>query len=150
MIITVCSSVVSQMKYEGVSIPAMMYGQKSFQNKVLDEQSFENSLMFLDGPIQSNVIMSQSGLIEREYPIRMYFMFKSQPDWSPLEHDQNCIQPARLLVNQFITRLQENENVDSVRSASEVEFINLFDVNVSGIVLSITVKLNYTNTLCLE
>lgn len=150
MIITVCSSVVSQMKYEGESIPAMQYGQRSFQNKVLDDQDFKKSLMFLDGPIQSNVLLSQSGLIEREYPIRMYFMFKSQPDWSPLQHDQNCIQPARLLVNQFITRMQENQNVQSVRSASEIEFHNLFDVNVSGIVLSLTVKLNYTNTLCLE
>lgn len=150
MIITVCSTVVSEMKYNGKSIPALLYGQKSFQNKVLDEQSFVDSLMFLDGPIQSNVLMAQSGLIEREYPIRMYFMFKSQPDWTPLQHDQNCIQPARLLVNQFITRMQENENVQSVRSASEIEFINLFDVNVSGIVLSLTVKLNYTNTLCLE
>jgi len=150
MIITVCSAVVSAMKYEGKSLPSLMYGQKSFQNKVLDEQSFVDSAMFLDSPIQANLLMAQSGLIEREYPIRVYFMFKSQPDWTPLQHDQKCIQPARLLVNQFITRLQENTNVQSVRNASEVEFINLFDVNVSGIVLSITVKLNYTNTLCLE
>jgi hypothetical protein len=150
MIITVCTSVVAQMKYNGKNIPQLLYGQKSFQNKILDEQSFVDSVLFLDSPIQANVLMSQSGLIEREYPIRVYFMFKSQPDWSPLEHDQNCIQHARLLVNQFITRLQENENVQTVRNASEIEFINLFDVNVSGIVLSLTVKLNYTNTLCLE
>lgn len=151
MIISIIQSVVSQMKYNDVSLPDLVVGGKSFQNAISDNKNFSNGFITLVTPIASTGRNEKSGYKPRKFPLEMMFLFKSKLDWTPLQHDQNCIQPARVLVDQFIERLSQSEYVDELDQAfSELEVINVFDVNASGIILKVTIKPFNVKSICLD
>lgn len=151
MIISIIQSVVSQMKHNDVSLPDLVVGGKSFQNAIADNKNFKNGFVTLVTPIASTGRNERSGYKPRKFPLEMMFLFKSQLDWTPLQHDQNCIQPARVLVDQFIERLTQSEYVDEVdQNFSELDVINVFDVNASGIILKLTVKPYNRKSICLD
>lgn len=150
MIISIIQNVVSQMKYNDVSLPPLVVGSKSFQNAVSDNKNFKNGFITLVTPIASTGRNEKSGYKPRKFPLELMFLFKSQLDWTPLQHDQICIIPARNLVDQFIERLTQSTDIDEVdQNFSELEVINVFDVNASGIILKLTVKPHNRKSICL-
>jgi hypothetical protein len=113
------------------------HGEKEFQNYVADE--LEGVLIFLDEPITSNDQVKQSGYIEEEYPISMIFGDKTELDWTPEQH-QEAILRMRSLSKRFINRLVGSPLIRVVRpTVARIDFKNLFDVNISGVILRITV-----------
>lgn len=138
------------MKYNDISLPDLVVGSKSFQNAMADNKNFKDGFVTLVTPIARNGRNEKSGYKSRKYPLELMFLFKSQLDWTPLEHDTKCIIPATELVDQFIERLTQNPNIDEVElNFSELEVINVFDVNASGIILKLTVKPYNIKSICL-
>jgi hypothetical protein len=113
------------------------HGEKDFQNYVADE--LQGVIIFLDEPITSNDQVKKSGYIEEEYPISMIFGDKTELDWTPEQHQETIIR-MRALAKRFINRLVGSPLIRNVRpSITRVDFVNLFDVNISGVILRITV-----------
>jgi len=141
MIISIVNEIVTDM-----SLP-FYHGTTQFQNLIADEQTLP--AIYLDQPITANYNLSQSGYTSATYPINVLFLFKSELDWTPEQHDTNCIQLAELKIREFINRCELHSGIDLITNISSTEFINLFDCNVSGKTLSITIQLNNTYSTCI-
>jgi len=141
MIISIVNEIATDM-----SLP-FYHGTAQFQNLIADEQTLP--AIYLDQPITANYNLSQSGYTSATYPINVLFLFKSELDWTPEQHDTNCIQLAELKIREFINRCELHSGIDLITSISSTEFINLFDCNVSGKTLSITIQLNNTYSTCI-
>jgi hypothetical protein len=75
-------------------------------------------------------------------------MYKSELDWTPEQHDTNCIQLAEEKIREFLVYCQDNDNIEEITNINGLEFINLFDTNVSGKILNLTIKLHNTYSVC--
>lgn len=118
--------------------PKFIHGDKGFQN-LQDDIDITAGVVFLDEPIASNDVLKQSGYLEESYPLRILFAKKSQMDWTPEQH-QVVIQECREMRREFIVLLSNNSNIQSVIPGMKTtDIINLFDVNLSGVYLEITV-----------
>ena len=142
MIISIVNEIVTDM-----SLP-FYHGTTQFQNLIADEQTLP--AIYLDQPITANYNLSQSGYTSATYPINVLFLFKSELDWTPEQHDTNCIQLAETKIREFINRCEANPAFDSVSNISSTEFINLFDCNVSGKTLSLTLQVNNQYSVCAD
>lgn len=111
------------------------YGWKSFQNLKADKETVF-PLHYLDTPIRSTIALKQSGLLERAYPITIFFGAKSKLDNTPEQHDI-IIQLMYAESTKFIQEAQKNKKLHFVRDARETEVINIFDLNLSGIILEV-------------
>lgn len=123
------------------------HGSSDFQNLIADEQILP--ALYLDQPITNNYNLSESGYVSATYPVKLMFLYKSELDWTPSQHDVNCMQPADIKIREFINRCQSNSSIDLISDISGYEFINLFDCNVSGKGLDITIQMNNNSSICL-
>jgi hypothetical protein len=119
------------------------HGEKEWQNFISDE--ITGVRIFLDEPIRSNDNVRQGGLIEESYPLFILFADKSEVDWTPEQHEV-VISQMRTLSNRFINRLNSDNGVRSFTSVSKQEVKNVYDTNLSGVIISITITpfSNYT------
>lgn len=122
------------------------HGAEDWQNLQADEDSFP--AIYLDQPITNDYDVTSTGYIGSDYPIKLLFCYKSQLDWTTTEHEDNCISLADAKIREFISRCQAHSSVNSVSEASGLEFINLFDVNCSGKILSVKLELNNEDSVC--
>ena len=122
------------------------HGNAQFQNLIADEQTYP--AIYLDQPITNTYKLGQSGYMAASYPIKLIFLFKSELDWTTTQHDVNCIQPAETKIRDFVNRLEANGSIDLIEGLSAYEFINLFDANVSGKGLEVTIQLNNEYVAC--
>lgn len=134
---------------EEVIVPPFFYhGLKSWQNLVADDQVFDTApAVYLDEPIISYDDIKQSGYIEEGYPLKLLFIDKSEPDWTPAEH-QVLIAKMRTLRRQFLNKLQQSDTIRHVADSQTTDVVNLFDANVSGVLLEVTIYLYNTESSC--
>jgi hypothetical protein len=137
-IVTTIESIVGALpiEAEGSTYPTFLHGQKSYQNLISDE--IQNVMVFLDEPITANYDLKQSGYIEEGYSLSMLFVNKTELDFTPAQH-RVIIDAMRVLVKRFLLRLQANSNIRFVRNAEGIDITNIFDVNLSGVILRVTV-----------
>jgi len=148
MIISVLNTLVSGMT-SGTDTFTFGFGPEWFANLDLDEADFP--IVFLDQPVPIEFQAAQSGYIGETYPITLFFMYKAELDYTPTEHDSNCIEPARLAIRQFISVLQDSDLIDEVDvNGDALEFTNLLDVAVSGISIPLSIKLNINASVCIQ
>ncbi len=121
---------------EGNTYATFLHGEKSFQNLKADE--IQNTIVFLDEPITSEDQLKKSGYIEEEYPLSMFFANKSELEFTPAQH-RVIIDAMRVLSKRFLLRLQANSNIRDVKKVTRVDIVNVFDVNLSGVILRCTV-----------
>lgn len=115
---------------------SFLFGWKSFQNFKADEEPIF-PIRYMDSPIVSNDSLKQSGLIESDFPLTIFFGDKTALDWTPEQHDV-IIQVQRAAAAKFITACQNHPEIHFVKSAKRTEMVNVFDLNLSGVVLEIT------------
>lgn len=124
---------------------AFSQGDNSFNNFLNDEIAKPTVHLL---PPENDWILSQSGYIGEIYYLSLLFMFKSQLDWLPSEHEV-VINQAHNTIRQFISLCQASELIDEVRiTQKSVEFINLLNVNTSGKQLFINIKPNIEKSVC--
>jgi len=112
------------------------FGWKSFQNLKADEEG-TFPLRYLDSPTTSNDSIKQSGLIEEDYPLTIAFLDKSELDFTPIQHEV-IIAAQRVQRREFVTKCQNDQRIHFVKNMKTTDVVNIFDLNLSGIVLEIT------------
>jgi hypothetical protein len=150
MIISVVEQLVAQLDVAGIKY-GFGHGASHWANLVNDEYEFGGTqgMVFLDQPITTEYQLTSGGYIGEFYPITLFFMLKSELDWTPQEHEENCIDLANDAIRQFISICQSRTDlVFEVLNPTALEFINLLDVNVSGKSLSIKIKPQITKGVC--
>ena len=132
------------------------YGDKGWQNLEADEEEFlENDgttpkgVVYLHTPIKNRLIINPGGAKDRSYDLIMMFLFKSQLDWTPEQHD-GAIQLARNGVMNFINLLDADSRIiKELSNIVETETENEFDVNATGIILTFTIQPKNFDSFCL-
>lgn len=147
MIISVLTTIVAAMDANGDSFH-FDYGKKGYQNLIEDEKLFPGVLYDTDSPFELQI--AQSGYIGEVYKPRLLFLYKSELDWKPVQHDTDAIIPAIAALRQFITRCQNADDlIDSINIIGDVtQHINLLDVNASGVIAQFEIKLKITASEC--
>ncbi len=146
MILQIIKSLVADLNANGDSFE-FSYGPDAWNNLLADNSVFPK--IHLDSPLITKYNPTQAGYIGEKYPIKLFFMYKSQLEWIPEKHHTEAIDPANTAIRQFITRCQDSPLLDSIEIGQDaIEFINLLDVNVSGKLLFITLKPNINLSVC--
>ena len=143
---TFVESVVQQITIQGQAYN-FAHGEKDWQNIFADEQSYP--VVYLDEPISNDFDVVSSGAIEEYYPIKLMFLYKTELEFTPTQHD-NEIQKARLGARKFITLCNQSEDVRTIKNAKGIEVINVFDANTSGIVLSLDISFYNQDPICAD
>lgn len=145
MIQQIISDVVSMLRVGESNIaPTFIHGWKGWQNLVADE--ITNEVVFLDEPVQSNDSFS-GNYLEESYVISLVFLSKNELDDSP-EQILPIVDSQRIQRNKFIYLLKKNEKVRNIASIRTTDLFNVFDVNLSGVKLDLTVTLFNDNSIC--
>lgn len=121
--------------------PTYIHGNPGWQNLLVDE--VVNDLVILDEPITSEDVYRQSGLLEENYKLIIYFFTKSELDFTPEQH-KPLIAAMREQRRKFINKLPNYliDGIKGIRGFSNirtVDLINVFNVNVTGVMVSITI-----------
>jgi hypothetical protein len=137
-IVAIIEDIVNALPIEanGSTYPTFIHGEKSWQNLAADE--VENVIVFLDEPITSNDLLTQGGYIEEEFPLSMLFVNKTEMEYTPAQH-RVIIDSMRELSKRFLLRLQANSGVRFVKTSIRIDVVNIFDVNLSGVILKVVV-----------
>lgn len=121
-----------------------IFGLTGWQNLSADETT-TFPVVFLDSPITSSDEFKQGGYVHVNYNLRMMFAQKSELDWSQVQQD-TVIDQMRLLARTFVLSLKAKKGTDNahwfrnIEGVRRTDFQNLFDVNVSGCILELTLE----------
>lgn len=140
-------TVVNSLQYNSGSM-YFEHGDKGWENLFADETNFNHGAVFLTEPIQNDFITHRSGLIQERFQLTLVWMLKSEQEWFPKQHNDECIVPIRSLVKKFIYKLMSSREIKEVSNVRALEFINLFDVNTSGLYLTISILPYTTESNC--
>ena len=125
--------------------PTYYHGIKEFQNLQADSDVFP--IAYLDEPIESNDTLQKSGYITEEYPVTILFADKSGLDATTDEHDV-IIADMRIVANKFIIKCQADPLIKGIKGSKKTEVVNLFDTNITGILLQVTIIPFQTDSVC--
>lgn len=153
MIISVLTDIVGDMNIGTVqdSLPFKFdYGLSGYYNLSTGNSLFERYVIY-DTMSTIDLLARQSGHTDTKFNVILFFLFKSEQDWLPAQHDEFCIQPAIIAAKQFITRCQDaNDVINSIKpKAGARQHINLLDVNASGIEVTFEIELRTKDPICL-
>lgn len=125
--------------------PEFLYGDEFEQN--LQSENAHYPIIVLDTPVEYDFELFQSGTIQDNAKINILFADLAAMDATPQDHDL-IIAEQKIHLKNFISALQNSDLIREVLSASGKEVTNLFDVNVSGMMLSVVIKLFDDNIIC--
>jgi len=137
--------VLNKLNVDGESF-SFEYGDKGFQNLMSDEELFP--AVYLLTPLTSDDEITSSGAIFEKYPIVLIFMYKSEMDFTPRQHEV-LIQKSRIAKNQFLSSLTRDTRIKKHEVAKTLEFENEFDVNTSGVSFSIFITPQQQQSVCI-
>ena len=121
------------------------HGDKGFQNLESDEKNYP--AVYLDEPITNEDLIVSSGAIYEKYALVLVILYLSDLEWTPEQHDVE-IQKARLVKNQLLSKLYHDPRIKEISNYKTLEFINMFDVNCSGVTLSLYLTPQINNSVC--
>lgn len=139
--ISLIKNIINQLTGE----PSFYHGIRGWQNIEAEDGMFP--AVYLDEPITSYDDIKQSGYIEESYPLKMLFIGKSEPDWTPAQH-QIVIADMRSLRKEFLNKLQQNDSIRHISDTKTTDVMNLFDSNVSGVFLEVTIYIYNQESIC--
>jgi hypothetical protein len=129
-----------------------IFGTNAWQNLLLDETKFP-AVCFDMPKVEYN--LPKSGFIGEKYPITIYVCYKSELDWTGLQHEV-VIEKANTATRELITRLQNYKDADGNRLIDNIEFVgadrvkNVFNVNTSGIMLQLKIQPTINKAVCIS
>jgi len=139
--------IVSQMSINSDTF-TFEYGKRGYIN-VLEDELLLPAVIY-DTESIFNLTPSQSGFIGEGGRAILSFMYKSELEWTPKQHYDNCIEPAINAARQFISLCQASELIEEISVGDGREFINLLDKNTSGIQFPFSIKLRVDKNVCVD
>lgn len=136
-IVTIVKNIAQAIVIDGLNM-SFCHGDKSWQNLISDNVQLPAT--YLDEPITSKDSYKKGGFLQTGYPISLVFAGLSRMDWTPDQH-QEVIDKMRLASVEFINRCSIDPNIKSVgQDIGRTDVTNLFDVNVTGVIMTITLE----------
>ncbi|RCH53938.1 hypothetical protein DJ568_15475 [Mucilaginibacter hurinus] len=114
------------------------HGPKDFQN--LKDQDTDNvyPACYLHFPVRGSNTRKLQGFGETSYFIELLFGDKSDLSWTMEQHTA-VIQAMEARAHTFMNKLLRSGKFRDVRDYHIYECINLFDINLTGIIAEVTV-----------
>ena len=122
-------------------------GEQSWQNYLADNDALP--AVYLDEPISSKFKIIQGGGVQEVYELKLLILHKSQLDWTPQQHGE-VIELARQEARKLTILINESESVKTFLDPKILEFKNLFDANLSGVILSSEITFYSNSGICVN
>jgi hypothetical protein len=122
-------------------------GERDWQNFIADYEIAPS--VYLDEPISSTFEVTKSGAIQEVFDLKLVIMRKSQLDWTPEQHGE-VIELARQEARKLTILLNNSNVVKSFTNPKVLEFINLFDSNVSGVFFTAQISFYDNASVCVN
>jgi hypothetical protein len=122
-------------------------GERDWQNFIADYEIAPS--VYLDEPISSTFEVTKSGAIQEVFDLKLVIMRKSQLDWTPEQHGE-VIELARQEARKLTILLNNSDVVKSFTNPKVLEFINLFDSNVSGVFFTAQISFYDNDSVCVN
>lgn len=129
-----------------------IFGLTGWQNLQADEAA-TFPVVFLDSPITSEDDFKQGGYVQVNYKLNLMFAYKTSLDDTQPQQDA-AITNARLLAREFVLRLKAAKDSTgthlfrNITGTRRTDFQNMFDVNVSGCILELTLEPIDESSVC--
>lgn len=122
-------------------------GEQSWQNYIADSEVLP--AVYLDEPISSSFKLLPGGVIQEVYELKLLVLQKSQLDWTPEQH-ATVIELARQQARKLTILINESDSVQSFANPKILEFKNLFDSNLSGVVMTSEITFYSSAGICVN
>jgi len=122
-------------------------GEQSWQNYLADNEALP--AVYLDEPISSKFKIIQGGGVQEVYELKLLILHKSQLDWTPQQYGE-VIELARQEARKLTILINESESVKTFADPKILEFKNLFDANLSGVILSSEITFYSNSGICVN
>ena len=123
-----------------------LHSETQFQNLMADEQLLP--CVYLDMPMKYTPKIMSTGAFQRTYICVALFLFKSELDDNDVQQEETFVK-AENAQREFQISLEND--VDNVRDLSVetcVQVQNLFDTNMSGIMMPFSLRMINTDGVC--
>lgn len=126
---------------------SFLHSEKDWQNLNADEEILP--AVYLDMPIKYRTKTSLTGYKEKTYILMILFLYKSELDDSPEQQEQTFVK-AENSQQQFEMLLDDDsDNIVSYVAGECIQVLNLFDCNMSGVLMPLEITLRNTDSVCL-
>jgi hypothetical protein len=123
-----------------------LHSETQFQNLMADEQLLP--CVYLDMPMKYTPKIMSTGAFQRTYICVALFLFKSELDDNDVQQEETFVK-AENAQREFQISLEND--VDNVRDLSVetcVQVQNLFDTNMSGIMMPFSLRMINSDGVC--
>ena len=124
-------------------------GDEAYNNFIADDATFP--AIFVDMPVRTYIIVRQSGQIDVRVVADILFSNKTT-DMDDTSDQQVIITDAMFSkVLQFLDRLQNESIVWEILEGSYTDdFLNIFDMNISGVMLHLEFLVHNPRSVCID
>ena len=126
---------------------SFLHSEKDWQNLNGDEAILP--AVYLDMPIKYRTKTSVTGYKEKTYVLMLLFLFKSELDDEPSQQEQTFLKAENAQQQFEIILDNDADNISSWTSGECMQVLNLFDCNMSGVLMPLEITLRNNDSVCL-
>jgi hypothetical protein len=126
---------------------SFLHSDKDWQNLNADEELLP--AVYMDMPIRYRTSTSVTGYKEKTYILMLLFLFKSELDYTP-EQQEEAMTKAENAQTEFEILLDNDpDNISKWTAGECYQVLNLFDCNMSGVVMPLEISIRNTDSVCI-
>ena len=123
-----------------------LHSETQFQNLMADEQILP--AVYLDMPMKYTPKIAITGAFQETYICVALFLFKSELDDNDTQQESTFIK-AKTAQREFQIALENDvDNVRELKVETCVQVLNLFDTNMSGVMMPFSLRMINTDGVC--
>jgi len=123
-----------------------LHSETQFQNLMADEQLLP--CVYLDMPMKYTPKIAITGAFQETYICVALFLFKSELDDNDTQQESTFIK-AKTAQREFQISLENDvDNVRELKVETCVQVLNLFDTNMSGVMMPFSLRMINTDGVC--
>lgn len=126
---------------------SFLHSEKDWQNLNGDEAILP--AVYLDMPIKYRTKTSVTGYKEKTYVLMLLFLFKSELDDEPSQQEQTFLKAENAQQQFEIILDNDADNISAWTSGECMQVLNLFDCNMSGVLMPLEITLRNNDSVCL-
>ena len=123
-----------------------LHSETQFQNLMADEQLLP--AVYLDMPMKYTPKIMSTGAFQRTYICVALFLFKSELDDNDVQQEETFIKAENAQREFQISLENDVDNVRDLAVETCVQVQNLFDTNMSGIMMPFSLRMINTDGVC--
>lgn len=126
---------------------SFLHSEKDWQNLNGDEAILP--AVYLDMPIKYRTKTNVTGYKEKTYVLMLLFLFKSELDDEPSQQEQTFLKAENAQQQFEIILDNDADNISTWTSGECMQVLNLFDCNMSGVLMPLEITLRNNDSVCL-